>query len=44
MDYVRDSIVWVSHIISIDKVDQGNVPLLWNMYGYLIPIAFPYSG
>ena len=44
MGNLWNSTVSISHIISIDKEDQGNVALLWHRYGKFIPIAHPYNG
>ena len=30
-----------SHIISIEKASEADEPLLWNIYGQLLPIVLP---
>ena len=32
-----------SHIIPIEKASEANEPLLWNIYGQLLPIVLPYK-
>ena len=32
-----------SHIIPIEKKSEADEPLLWNIYGHLVPIVLPYK-
>ena len=33
----------VSHIISVQALEQSRVSVLWNIYGHCVAIALPYN-